>query len=259
MKRLAVLLALALAATACPRTRATVVESPTGSPRPPSVEVVAQNLRLLSDASRPLRVGFSAAEPTVRVIVTYPDTGAIVAACALGSADATPPNSLPEPECLSELPSGVREELSSSSRIAGIAIWVRSGDPVTANVRVEFAEGARPRPVRFVLPLLPAPSSPSACKDNACNPLIEVKPERGGPFSARASWSGGVARLALLQGRLLAKSFTATGLPYAIPAQQRNANSASIEARMSAPGEYGLVVDSNAADLTDVVIESRWP
>ncbi len=253
--------ALALLLTACPRSRggATPAATSTRTPRPPTVSIVAQNVRVLASTARAVRFGFVAAEPTARVIVTFPDTGAIVAACALPSFEA-PVGELRTPQCRREIPSGVREELSSSSSpIGAVAIWVRSGNPITANIRVEYAEGSRPRPVRIGLPLVPAPENPSACKDNACNPLIEIMPVRRGTFTADATWSGGVARLALLQGRLLAKSFTATGVPYAVPAEDRDAARTSLHARLSAPAEYGLVIDGNRADIIDIVVSTRWP
>jgi hypothetical protein len=258
VKRTALLAcAVALALTGCPRTRGTTEPTPRRSLRPPTVSIVAQNVRLTIDAARAVRFGFVAAEPTIRIIVTYPDTGAIVAACALERFD-SPAQDPNRPQCKRELPSGVREELSAPA-VGAVAIWVRSGNPVTANVRVEYAEGARPRVVRLGFPLLPAPANPSACKDNACNPLVEITPVRGGNFTADATWIGGVARLALLQGRLLAKSFSATGVPYAVPAEDRDGARTSIRARLSSPAEYGLVVDENRTDITDVVITTRWP
>lgn len=260
MRRLApVLLALALVATGCPRTRVEVRPTGTASPRPPSVEVVSQNVRLVPGPERAVRFGFVPADSTVRVIVTFPDTGSIVAACAVERADAAPPPDLVAPHCREELPSGVREELSVPARLAAVAVWVRTGNAVTASIRLEYAQGARPRPVRIELPVINAPQDPTRCKDNACNPVFEVRPVRGGRFHATGRWTGASARLALLQGRVLAKSFTATGIPYTVAAAGTGAAGARIETRLSAPAEYALVVDGNRADLTGIVVETEWP
>src|SRR5438093_526349 len=104
--------ALSLAATACPRARITIEPSPTQSRRPPSIEVLGEHIRIVAGKDSAVRFTIEAAEPSVRVIVTFPDTGSIVGACALasGSAAIGEPS---EPACRSELPSGVREELVS--------------------------------------------------------------------------------------------------------------------------------------------------
>ena len=253
--RLIVLMLLALAAcTNGGSTKPTA--SASGTPRPPSLVVVARNIQIGRGIDHAVRFGFAPDDPTARVIVTYPDNGSIVAACGLGAIDQKIAG-LSEPTCFSELPSGVRHEMALLSGLKGAAFWVRTGEPVRADVRIEFAEGTRAISIR--LPSAPAIPDVDACKDNGCNAVIEIAPVKAGRFTATASWSGGSARLALLEGTVLAKSFTATGIPYRIDAEQESPVSASIEAELSAPAEYALVLDKNGADLTDVQIQTDWP
>ncbi len=251
---------LALSGLALLRTQG-LTPRPPDSSRPPSVEVVAQNIRVLSGPDRAVRFAFSAAEPSVRVTVRFPDSGSIISVCGLASASSVVPDASGD-ACIAEIPSGVREELVADT-LAAVAIWVRSGEAVDAAIRIEFGE--RNRELRISLPIIEAPKGPSSCADNGCNPLIEVCPptggcrSRNGPFRAAATWRGGAARLALLQGRVLGRSFTATGVPYAVPAERRGTSPLSVKAEMSAPGEYALVLDGNTGTLTDVIIEARWP
>jgi hypothetical protein len=247
----------ALLLTGCPRRGggAQPEPSPTDSSKPPSVELLAQNVRLPVDGVA--RFGIGAAEPTARVIVTFPDTGSVVAVCGLASIDDAVPKTLPTAGCIEELASGVREQLVRTAGLGAVAIWVRSGPAVDATVRLEFAEATR----RFVmrLPVLPEPRSVSACTDNACNPFFEIRPVRSGRFRATATWVGGRARIALLQGTVMAKSFTATGVPYRVPAERTGAGELSLDTLLSAPAEYALVLDRNTSTLSDVRIDASWP
>jgi len=244
---------------ACPRRAPNPAASPsgTGSAQPPSVVLLVQNVTLQPDAARAVRVGFSPADPTVRLIANFPDTGAVVGVCALSAVSDPVPAGLDQPGCLNDLGAGVRESLAPGSRLGAVALWVRSGPPLVVRIQLEYSEGTRDIDVR--IPVLMAPASPSACTDNACNPFLEMTPVRGGEFRARVSWAGGPARLALLEGRVLARSFTATGIPYGLPAQETGRSPLSITTRLSAPAEYALVFDRNATDATGIDLSAHWP
>ncbi|MCA1831986.1 MAG: hypothetical protein ABR548_00045 [Actinomycetota bacterium] len=244
-----------MALAACTRGAPAPTPAASGSPRPPSLEFLAQNFELPAGRDHAVRFGFEAAEPGVRVIATFPDTGAIVSACALGSIDGAIPDAAGQ-ECRSELPSGVREEVVRPGGVAAVVLWVQTGAAVTANLRLEFAQGGRHVAIR--LPVLRASTDPVRCRDNACNPVFEVRPVHGGPFTASAAWTDGRARLALLEGRVLARSFTATGVPYVVAAEDESASRATIRTRMSAPAEYALVVDRNASTIGNMRIDATW-
>lgn len=254
MRRLA-LVGLALAATACTGDReAASRPTPTPTGRPPALEVLAQNVRI--PPAKILRIGFRPAEPTARLIVSFPDTGQIVAACGLATIDDPVPQAFPTRGCIEELPSGVREEIIRPD-LAAVAIWLRSGATVDANIRLEFAEAGRDLVLR--LPLISAAPSPARCRDNECNPFFEVRPVRHGRFTATARWTGSSARFTLLQGTVLAKSFTATGVPYTRAAERSGAPPLSLDTQLTAPAEYALVLDRNAGALGDIEITARWP
>jgi hypothetical protein len=218
--------------------------------------VLGQNILILPGRGNAVRLEIEAAEPGVRLIVTFPDTGSILRACAVASAEAAL-GGAPAPACRSELPSGVREDLVSDGTARAVGIWVETGPAVTANIRLEYAEAGRRIGIR--LPALRAPANPAVCKDNACNPFFEVRPVKGGPFAATATWSGGSARLALLEGRVLARSFSATGVPYAVAAADEGGSPAAVRTRLSAPAEYALVLDSNRENLSGIRIDAMWP
>ena len=250
---------IALSLAACPRRAPTPQTSPSGagSAQPPSIVLLVQNVMLQPDATRAVRIGFAPADPTVRLIANFADIGAVVGACALANVTDPVPAGRDQPGCLNDLGAGVRESLAPGDRLGAVALWVRSGPALAVRIQLEYSERTRDIDVR--IPVLTAPVSPSACTDNACNPFIEMTPVRGGEFRARASWTNGTARLALLEGRILARSFTATGIPYGIPAQETGPSPVSIVTRLSAPAEYALVFDRNVADATAIDLTAHWP
>jgi len=73
--------------------------------------------------------------------------------------------------------------------------------------------------ISLALPsILPKPGL-SACKDNGCNPFIELTPYHAGPFSATATWSDtGNGVLIMQEGCLIAHDATVHGIPYRIVA-----------------------------------------
>jgi hypothetical protein len=124
------------------------------------------------------------------------------------------------------------------------------------NVRLEFDE--KDRQVSAVIPFVGSPPSAATCADNGCNPFFEVRPVKNGLFTARASWSGAAATLTMLQGSVVARSQTATGIPYRKAATQSGTTSAQIRTQLTAPGEYALAL-TQAGTLRDVRIDASWP
>ena len=138
---------------------------------------------------------------------------------------------------------------------------VEGAQEVTADVLLVYDETSRA--VSFRLPTVQDPPGAAACKDNACNPFFEVRPTRSGDFSARATWTGPAATLVLLQGSVLGRSFTATGVPYREASKDRGESALEVGARLSAPAEYALALMQSAGPgrgaLRDVTIEATWP
>jgi hypothetical protein len=67
----------------------------------------------------------------------------------------------------------------------------------------------------------------------------------------------------LLQGSVLGRSATATGIPYREAARAQGISPLSITAEMSARGEYALVIrqdpGARATGLRNVRIDALWP
>ena len=110
------------------------------------------------------------------------------------------------------------------------------------------------------MPVIPRPAGASACKDNGCNPFLEVLPVHGGAFTATAAWSGGTGLLEVLEGRVLARSFSSTGIPYRIAGDAGGPSPLTVTATLSSPSEFALALrNTSAGDLTDIEIEATWP
>jgi hypothetical protein len=223
---------------------------PTGAP---TVELVAENLRLLAGDDNATRIGFSPRDPAARIRIERSADGGRIAACPLARID----DPLPDPgACLPDVPDGVRESITSTG--LGAVALVRFGDPITVGLRVEFEEAGRQ--LAFRLPIIEVPAGASECKDNSCNPFFEILPVRGGTFTATARLTGGNGRLELLEGRVLARSLTSTGIPYRVAATSAGPPPLSIRATMNAPGEYALALSNTSSDdLRSIAIDAAWP
>ena len=224
-----------------------------GPSKPPTLQVVAVGLPLARGLERATRIGFRAAGGFASIILNHP-VGSQADVCPLATLDAALP---PAASCITGIGRGVRETVSRSGGLGGIAI-VSHDDAAIADVRLEFPEGGRDVSFRFAR--LAAQAGASVCKDNGCNPIFEIMPVQGGPFTARAAWAGGAARFELQSGRVIARSFTATNIPYRIPADDQGPSPLQIATELSAPAEYALAfINTSSAELSDIVIEATWP
>ena len=222
----------------------------------PTVKLLARNLELFPGEQQAIRIGFRSASGSTDIIADLtPDTAAL-AVCPLASIDAT----LPPTSSCKDIGSGVRETITSSG-LAAIALVVSGVSSARADVQLEFDDGGHA--VTAEIPFLAAPLGVGACKDNGCNPFIEMTPIRNGAFTATANWKGPVGTLALLQGRVVARSETATGIPYREAARKDGAPPLSITTQLSSQAEYALVVtqpvSATSAPLQNVVISATWP
>jgi hypothetical protein len=254
MRRHAVALVLLLALVSC-RQGFTDPTPGQSEPAQKTVELIAQNLRMLAGRENAIRFSFSPKDPSVQIRLDRSDPNGRVYACPLSHIDDPVPDG--GPGCLLDLPAGVRESITAPG-LGAIAL-VRVGAPITVSMRLEYAE-SQGRRIGIRFPVIPRPPGASVCRDNACNPFFEVNPPRGGSFSATARWSGGRGNLALIEGRVLAQSFTATGIPYRTVTERSGDSGISITGPMSAPSEYALtLVNQGAGDITAVEIDARWP
>lgn len=222
--------------------------------RAPTLTLLARNLPLFEGARNATRIGFEPSGEAVRVNVRFTPDTARVALCPLADMQAP----LPRREaCRQDIFSGVRQELQAAG-LGGVAL-ILSGGGATAHITLEYDDAGRT--VDVAIPLLPAPAGASACKDNDCNPFFELRPVRKGAFSATASFTGSDATLFLQQGSVLARSFTATGVPYIEPARASGPSPLSIDAALTANAEYafGIRHEAGADALTDIRLSARWP
>lgn len=222
--------------------------------QPPPATLIGENIHLApgDDAAR---IGFQPAGASADMIVAFRPATARVSLCPLTGVDAPLP---PIERCRRDVGSGVREPVSGAGMRA-VGIVLEGDRAATADLFLEFDQAGREIVVR--LPVMRAMRSASACEDNECNPFFELRPTRNGRFTASARWSGPRARLLLLQGRVLGRSFTATGVPYAVPADETGASPLRISGQMSAPGEYAVALrpTTSGQPLRDIRLEMRFP
>ena len=217
------------------------------------VDLIAQNIRVPPGNENAVRIGFRPKDTAVHLRVDRSSTAGRLIACPLGGIDEALP---PESECLPDLPDGVREGLTLTG--LGAVALVREGDPITIGMRIEYEEAGRDLELR--LPVIPRPAGAAACKDNACNPIFELVPVRGGTFTATAAWTGGTGRLEVLEGRVLARAFSSTGIPYRIAGEKTGGPPLGVTATLGSPSEYALAFhNASAGDLTDIELRATWP
>jgi len=252
VRRIAIGLALLAALTACREGFFDPTPRGTGAPQP-DVELTGKNVRMLPGAEAAVRVSFRPKDASARVRIERSSSAGRVIACPLRAIDDPLPA---ESSCLPDMPGGVRENLTLAG--LGAVALIREGDPITIDLRLDYAEGGRM--FRLRVPVIAVAPGASVCKDNACNPFFEVAPARGGAFTATARWKIGNARLELLAGRVLGRSFSSTGIPYRIAATQTGTPPLTVAATMTAPGEYALALsNTGVVDLTAIEIDAAWP
>jgi len=227
--------------------------TPNGKSALPGVELVGKNIRMIPGVADAVRVSFLPKDPSVRVRIERSSNAGRVIACPLRSIEDPIP---PEASCLPDLPNGVREPLTLSG-LGAIAL-IREGDPITIDLLVDYEEGGRT--FEIGIPVVPVPPGVTTCKDNGCNPFFEVTPPRGGSYMATVNWTSGDGKLELLAGRVRARSFSSTGIPYGIAATASGESPLRIKAELNAPAEYALALsNTGAVDLVNIRIHAVWP
>ncbi|MFN2613566.1 MAG: hypothetical protein ABR552_01945 [Actinomycetota bacterium] len=227
----------------------------TASPAPPdaSVKLLGKNIVLNGGTDDLLRIGFRPQQGSALMRVDVEPVTTQVSLCPLRALDDT----VRRTDCTDSV-SGVREELSFPGMRA-VAV-VLHGSTATISFAIEYQD--LERLVSLRLPGVPASPGGTACADNRCNPFFELTPTRNGAFSAGAAWSGPSSTLVLLQGRVLGRSQTATGIPYAEVARANGSSPLHIATQMTSPGEYALALRQSgpgAGALSRIAIDARWP
>ena len=222
----------------------------------PTVKLLAENLQLFPGVEQTVRIGFQTATSSTFIKADLtPDTAAL-AVCPLAALGAE----LPPVDICKDVGSGVRETITSDGMTA-VALVVSGVPSARANVQLEYDDGGHEMSVQ--IPFLAAPDSSAACKDNGCNPFFELTPVRNGAFTATTAWKGPGGTLVMLQGSVLGRSLTATGIPYREAARADGRPPLSIKGTMSSQGEYALVLTQQpgtaAAPLQNVIVSASWP
>jgi len=251
MRRVALFVALIALLSAC--REGFFDPTPGGTKEQPSVELIGTNLRMLAGEANAIRISFRPKDPSARLRIERSSNEGRVIACGLRGIDDPLP---PAEQCMPDVPDGVRESITAAG-LGAIAL-VREGAPIAIDLRLEYEQGGRAFSIR--LPIVGTPPGASVCKDNGCNPFFELLPVRGGAFTATARWETGSGKLELLEGRVRAKAFSSTGIPYRIAATRSGTSPLSVDARMNAPSEYALALtNTGATDLTHIQIDATWP
>jgi len=251
MRLLAMMVALVAMTTAC--SEDFFDPTPGRDATPPAVQLIGQHVQMQAGEENAVRISFKPKDVSVRVRINRSSVEGRVVACPLRTIDDAIP---PLDRCIADLPDGVRETLTTA-QLGAIAL-VREGAAITIDFLLEYEEGGRTYSIRF--PAIDRPAGGAPCKDNACNPFFEVTPVRTGRFTATVGWVGGGAHIELLEGRVLARAFSSTGIPYRIAATDDGSAPLTMSAQLNAPGEYALAItNTSAAALDAVQIDATWP
>ncbi len=250
MRRAATLLAVAMLASCTGGT-------PAKQSGVPTVRLLAENLQLFPGSEQAVRIGFQTASGSADIIADLrPDTTAL-AVCPLTSLGAD----LPPVATCKDVGSGVRETITATG-LAAVGLVVSGVPSARANVRLEYDDGGHMMLVQ--IPFLAAPVGAQSCKDNGCNPFFELTPLVNGSFHATASWKGPTGTLLMLQGSVLGRSLTATGIPYREAARADGKPPLSISANLASQGEYALAITQpigapTSAPMENVFVNATWP
>jgi hypothetical protein len=162
--------------------------------------------------------------------------------------------------------------LGHSDSLRGIEIRYigpTSGQSGATLDHVTVTYPAADRSVSVAVPSLDAALGGSVCKDNGCNPFLEMTPRHSGPFHASVSWAGVAnARLVMLVGDVAAHAYLAHGTPYGSAGLADT--SGDVPGGLSISGtltttESALALinlDLRGPDghtIVDPVIEATWP
>jgi hypothetical protein len=205
--------------------------------------------------------------PTEPITVTFPDgisgvelrpdfepMDASLRICPLNGRDAVIDG------CLEDVAWGVRTPIRRPNLYS---LRIASDRAVELSFTAEYFHRGAARDIRVELARTPAAASASACRDNACRVVFEMTPVGVDEVSAFATFSGGDGEVLVLEGRVLARAETATGLPYREAAASRGPSHLRAIAAIDDPhAEYAIVIGEvagpGADGLRDVELSMTW-
>jgi hypothetical protein len=133
------------------------------------------------------------------------------------------------------------------------------GDAVRIVAELAFTYRPAQRSFRLALPDLRQGEGASLCKDNGCNPFVEITPFLSGRFNASATWnSNGDAHLILEIGGVAAHAAVAFGQPYQIVGEAKSNGGHSVETGGLVYGKEFAVAVIATNLLGELVLDLSW-
>lgn len=209
---------------------------------------------LLVAPLEPVQLALHTGATGVRLRPEFSPQDANLRICTL--ADDAPEDGIRE-ACVDSVAWGVRTPLTGAIE----SLRIEADRPITLDLTAEFFP--RGDEIALHLPRVPAAPSEGACLDNACRVLLELTPVHTGTLTARAVIDGYEAELAVLSGRILARSETATGVPYRVADRAIGASPLEVSAQLDQGAEFavvfGRVVGTGVDALRDSTLRISWP
>lgn len=176
----------------------------------------------------------------------------------------------PDPATCQTPPSAVTVKVPHGRQYRGVEVRHiapdAEGDSAVDVHEVAVRYRTNRRSATVLLPNLAPPREPEVCRDNACNPFLELTPRRAGPFKAKATWEEvGTATLTMETGEVSEKALSTRGLPYTIVASGQASSESGppdlrIEGRLDDRTEAALALRNvGARVLVSPKVEVEWP
>lgn len=208
---------------------------------------------LLLGPGEEIRLGVEAGTRGIDLRPAFAPSQARFFACPLADIEAPTP---PIAECTRDISQGVRTPLKGAAH----ALRLESDAPIRLDLVVEYYGGGR---VEIRYPRVPPAPSVEACRDHGCDVFFERLPVRDGRLTVTASYEGPSGRVLIEQGRVLARSATATGVPYRIAGETEGESPRSLSVGVSENAEYAVAVHQrpgpNARGLRNLRVVMEWP
>jgi hypothetical protein len=245
MPRIRLLFPLLLIAAAC---------SPSEVEAPGATSPVTFHARgLLLAPGEVVRLSVDAGTAGMEVRPAFTPSSARLMACRLTTIEAALPA---VDDCKRDINQGVRTPIVGSVH----AFRLESDEAIELDLLVEYFGGGD---IEIWYPRIPPAPSVDACVDHACDAFFERLPVVDGRLHVEASFEGGIGNLLVEQGRILARSQTATGLPYRVAAQRIGGPPLFVDARLTANAEYAVSLGQSpgpsAQGLRDIRLKMAWP
>lgn len=201
---------------------------------------------LLVTPEQPVRVAFHSGSTGIRLRPEFTPQDAFLRVCA-----GVPTG------CLEAVAWGVRTPFLGTVE----EVTFEADRAVTLDFTAEFFP--RGDTIEVVLPRVRSAPSEAACSDNACRAVFELTPVHTGTLTASARLTGDRGELAILSGRILARSQTATGVPYRVADVASGSGPLRVEAQLDQGSEFAVVfgqlAGTGSGSVRDARLRMRWP